>query len=123
MARALAYDPIVRKIHTTEARTTLKAHLKPDMEHPRAVYVEGKCPRCKHDVNYTHLLKIVASKLAPGGGRGYAGPAPPLDEVMDTELAHGDEEFSLRCDCQVPHPKTPAGKDGCGSSFKVHVGW
>lgn len=120
MARAVPYDPRLRKEHTLRAEKTLKKYLR-TKEKPREIFVEGKCPRCGHDIHHTHRLTI-AAPMAPLPEDG-ADRVPPLDVAFDQEFATGDVEFSVRCNCEVSHPKTPEGKKGCGSGFKVHVKW
>jgi hypothetical protein len=122
MAETLPYDPRIRKIATKKAEKTLKKYLRPSKNNPRQIYVVGECPRCSHEIDHTHRLVIVAPKLGPAESE-KAPPLPPLDEAFDEAFASGDVEFSMSCDCRVGHPKTPVGKEGCGSRFKVHVSW
>jgi hypothetical protein len=71
----------------------------------------------------THFLVVVVSLRAD------AIDAAELSHVHEKfrsgmgGLSSGDESFEVVCACDEAHPKTPAGKSGCGARFLMRVAW
>lgn len=122
MARIRPYDPRVFKTDSQKAETSLKKYVRPSRTRPRQIYIVGQCPRCGHDMDYKRQLKVAAPRFdfdRPAD----TGPLPPIDQAFDAEFEHTEQQFTVQCDCEVAHPKTPEGKNGCGSKFTVRVKW
>jgi hypothetical protein len=74
--------------------------------------VWGQCPRCSHFIDDRQALTALASLM---GVRG-SGPGA---STGTTEVRFAQVDVS--CRCGDPHKGAPAGKTGCGISFRVEL--
>lgn len=80
--------------------------------------VSGPCPRCRHNLDDRQMHTAVTN-LMGAERRGLWG---------DRKAAGGDAAaepsffpIDVSCDCTGNHPGAPAGKTGCGTSFRVEL--
>lgn len=79
-----------------------------------AVVATGECPRCTHDVAYSHAERIVAPEAAG------AGPGSTAVEPRDRTGAYVGVD--VVCWCDNPHPGRPTSLGrGCGVVFTADV--
>jgi hypothetical protein len=80
--------------------------------------VWGPCPRCRHslDDRQTHTA---VTNLMGGEERGLGGAGLSQPDAGGTGLSFFPVDVS--CGCSDSHPGAPAGKAGCGVSFRVEL--
>jgi hypothetical protein len=80
--------------------------------------VQGKCPRCHHDLDDRQTHTAITNVF---GGE-WRGSAPPGSaEAAETGAGLTYCEVDVSCGCAHPHEGAPAGRHGCGISFRVEL--
>lgn len=74
--------------------------------------VWGRCPRCNHFIDDRQTLSALANLMGVRGGRPGAGA-----EAETARFAQVD----VSCGCTGAHNGAPAGRTGCGTSFRVEL--
>ena len=90
------------------------------------VFATGECPRCTHDVAYTHVETIVVPQGPVGtlGTKSLPGPGSRegRDDQTD-ELGDGPcyVTVPVLCQCAEDHPRGPKDARGCGIAFNTEL--
>ena len=76
------------------------------------VTVDGKCPRCKHELRFGQLLDAVAGENGP-----LAVQAFRVDAAAPTYM-----NIVVSCCCTEAHANRPTGvTSGCGINFRIKM--
>jgi hypothetical protein len=79
--------------------------------------VWGNCPRCGHPLDDQQTHTAVTNLMSRTRGRRKAKPSEGLGE--DAGVRYFDVDVS--CGCEKTHDDAPAGRTGCGVSFRVEL--
>jgi hypothetical protein len=119
MTKAMKYTDDADPVWARTALGTIRVSPAPDGETPVALDLEGRCPRCEDEMEYTHwLVTFRGFNELSRDDRLSAAAA-----LRDTGVSLLPAEFTVRCACPATHPDPLGRKDlkGCGAMWKMRV--
>jgi hypothetical protein len=93
----------------------------PNAERPTEIELRGRCPRCKHDMTFTHPLVVALGVKELALEHARAATEALFEEGVD--LSSGEVHIDAWCCCAREHPGAPKDRSGCGAPFVMQVRW
>jgi hypothetical protein len=119
MSKAIKYTDDADPGWATTALSTIRVSPAPDGDRPVALDLDGRCPRCRDEMEHTHwLITFRGFNELSRDDKLNAAAA-----VRDTGVSLLPVEFTVRCTCTAEHPDPLGRKDlkGCGAMWKMRV--